>query len=138
MITTLPAQRTIYETADYVIDDDPPIVFQIGVSHQGLALLLASFNAQSASLISASNPLGQILTEDENLDRRMQLLSKIEQARLNYFVARHENAVQSWAQDCYLVFDLDAQVASLWAQEFDQLAWVDIPPNGCASVMWSD
>ena len=138
MITTLPAQRTIYETADYVIDDDPPIVFQIGVSHQGLALLLASFNAQSACLISASNPLGQKLTEDENLDRRMQLLSKIEHARLNYFVARHENAVQSWAQDCYLVFDLDAQVASRWAQEFDQLAWVDIPPNGCASVMWSD
>jgi len=138
MITTLPAQRTIYETADYVIDDDPPIVFQIGVSHQGLALLLASFNAQSACLISASNPLGQKLTEDENLDRRMQLLSKIEHARLNYFVARHENAVQSWAQDCYLVFDLDAQVASLWAQEFDQLAWVDIPPNGCASVIWSD
>ena len=138
MITTLPAQRTIYETADYVIDDDPPIVFQIGVSHQGLALLLASFNAQSACLISASNPLGQKLTEDENLDRRMQLLSKIEHARLNYFVARHENAVQSWAQDCYLVFDLDAQVASRWAQEFDQFAWVDIPPNGCASVMWSD
>jgi hypothetical protein len=138
MITTLPAQRTIYETADYVIDDDPPIVFQIGVSHQGLALLLASFNAQSACLISASNPLGQKLTEDENLDRRMQLLSKIEHARLNYFVARHENAVQSWAQDCYLVFDLDAQVASRWAQEFDQLAWVDIPPNGCASVIWSD
>jgi len=138
MITTLPAQRTIYETADYVIDDDPPIVFQIGVSHQGLALLLASFNAQSACLISASNPLGQKLTEDENLDRRMQLLSKIEHARLNYFVARHENAVQSWAQDCYLVFDLDAQVASRWAQEFDQLAWVDIPSNGCASVIWSD
>ena len=138
MITTLPAQRTIYETADYVIDDDPPIVFQIGVSHQGLALLLASFNAQSACLISASNPLGQKLTEDENLDRRMQLLSKIEHARLNYFVARHENALQSWAQDCYLVFDLDAQVASRWAQEFDQFAWVDIPPNGCASVIWSD
>ncbi len=113
-------------------------MFQIGVSHQGLALLLASFNAQSACLISASNPLGQKLTEDENLDRRMQLLSKIEHARLNYFVARHENAVQSWAQDCYLVFDLDAQVASRWAQEFDQFAWVDIPPNGCASVIWSD
>ena len=138
MITTLPAQRTIYETADYVIDDDPPIVFQIGVIHQGLALLLASFNAQSACLISASNPLGQKLTEDENLDRRMQLLSKIEHARLNYFVARHENAPQFWAQDCYLVFDLDAQVASRWSQEFDQLAWVDIPPNGCASVIWSD
>ena len=138
MITTLPARRTIYETADYVIDDDPPIVFQIGVSHQGLALLLASFNAQSACLISASNPLGQKLTEDENLDRRMQLLSKIEHARLNYFVARHENALQSWAQDCYLVFDLDAQVASRWAQEFDQFAWVDIPPNGCASVIFSD
>jgi hypothetical protein len=138
MITTPPSQRTIYETADYVIDDDPPIVFQIGVSHQGLALLLASFNAQSACLISASNPLGQKLTEDENLDRRMQLLSKIEHARLNYFVARHENAVQSWAQDCYLVFDLDAQVASRWAQEFDQSTWVDVPPNGCASVIWSD
>ena len=138
MITIPPAQRTIYETADYVIDDDPPFVFQIGESHQGLALLLASFNAQSACLISASNPLGQKLTEDENLDRRMQLLSKIEHARLNYFVARHDNAVQPWAQDCYLVFDLDAQVASRWALEFDQSAWVDIPPNGCASVFWSD
>ncbi len=138
MITFPALQRAIYETADYVIDDDPPIVFQIGVIHQGLALLLASFNAQSACLISASNPLGQILTEDENLDRRMQLLSKIEQARLNYFVARYENAVQSWAQDCYLVFDLGALAASRWAQEFDQFAWVDIPPNGCASVIFSD
>ena len=138
MITIPSSQRTIYETADYVIDDDPPIVFQIGVVHQGLALLLASFNAQSACLISASNPQGHVLTEDENLDRRMQLLLKIEQARLNYFVARHENADQGWAQDCYLIFNLSAQDAGRWAGEFDQFAWVDIRPNGYAGLIWSD
>lgn len=138
MMTIPPLQRLIYETADYVIDDDPPIVFQIGMVHQGLALLLASFNAQTACLMSASNPRGLTLTEDENLDRRMALLSKIEQARLNYFVARHENGRESWAQDGYLIFDLSPQAASQWAREFDQVAWVDIPPNGCASLIWSD
>ena len=137
MITAPALHRTIYETADYVINDDPPIVFQIGVSHQGLALLLASFNAQTACLIASSNPLGRILIEDENLDRRMQLLSKIEHARLNYFVAQIENAAHGWAQDSYLIFDLAAEDASRWAREFDQFAWIDIPPNGCARVIWS-
>lgn len=136
MLTTELAQRAIYESADYVIDDDPPIVFQIGEVHHGLALLLASFNAQSACLLTAGNPRRQALSDDENLDRRMQLLSKIEQARLNYFVARREDAQPLWAQDCYLIFDLDPLEASLWAQEFDQLAWVDVPVSGCAELVW--
>ena len=138
MLTTDAAQRAIYESADYVIDDDPPIVFQIGSVHHGLGLLLASFNAQSACLLAVGNPRGQILSDDDNLDRRMQLLSKVEQARLNYFVARAENAQQFWAQDSYLIFDIDPLDANRWAREFDQLAWVDIPSSGCAALIWLD
>ncbi len=136
MFTLDPEQRAVYESADYVIDDDPPIVFQVGVVHHGLALLLASFSAQSACLLSAGNPRGRRLSDDDNLDCRMQLLSKVEAARLNYFVARGENAEQSWAEDCYLVFDLERIDATRWAHEFGQAAWIQIPPSGCAELIW--
>lgn len=126
-----------FTEADYVIHDDPPIVFRIGELHQGLALLLMSFSATHAVLLTACNPQAQRRSDDENLDRQMQLLHRIEMERLNYFVASGESPDQQWVEDSYLVFDLDRDLAMIWAKAFDQAAWVWVPANGTAELVWT-
>ena len=60
MSTVDPALLGAYQTAEYVVLDDPPIVFQIGVEHQGLSLLLLSFGAESACFLTARCPCRMI------------------------------------------------------------------------------
>jgi hypothetical protein len=124
-----------YQAADYVVLDDPPIVFQIGVEHQGLSLLLLSFGAESASFLTAWNPRSGPLSADENLDRQMRLLDLIESERLNYFVGRGESSDGNWAEDSYLIFDLDPKTAMEWARAFEQNAWVWVPALGAAELV---
>jgi len=123
--------------ADYVVLDDQPIVFKVGEPHQGLALLLASFGAVNAVMLTAYNPQGQRRSDEENLDRQMQLLDRIETARLNYFVGRGESSDHAWVEDSYLIFDLDRDTAMKWALAFDQAAWLFVPADGCAELVWT-
>ena len=88
-------------------------------------------------LLTACNPQVQRLSDDENLDRQMQLLHRIEMERLNYFVASGESPDQQWVEDSYLVFDLDRDLAMTWAKAFDQAAWVWVPANGTAELVWT-
>jgi len=135
MSTIDPALLNAYRSADYVVLDDPPIVFQIGTAHQVLALLLLSFGAESACFITACNPRSRLLSSDENLDRQMRLLALIESERLNYFVGRGESADGTWAEDSYLIFDLDLKTAMDWAQQFEQNAWISVPVNGAPELV---
>ena len=135
MSTVDPALLGAYQTAEYVVLDDPPIVFQIGVEHQGLSLLLLSFGAESACFLTAWNPRSEVLSADENLDRQMRLLALIETERLNYFVGRGESSDGTWAVDSYLIFDLDRKTAMEWARTFEQNAWVWVPGVGPAELV---
>ena len=75
------------------------------------------------------------MSSDENLDRQMRLLALIESERLNYFVGRGESADGTWAEDSYLIFDLDLKTAMDWARQFEQNAWISVPVNGAPELV---
>lgn len=120
-----PALLKAYKDTDYIVSDDPPMVLHVGESNDDARILLASFGVSTAAFITAWNPRSEPLTEDENLDRQMALLSEIEQRRLNYLVGYGER--KDWREYSYLVLGIEKQDASELAVQFDQLAylWVD-------------
>ena len=65
----------------------------------------------------------------------MRLLALIETERLNYFVGRGESSDGTWAEDSYLIFDLDRKTAMEWARTFEQNAWVWVPGVGPAELV---
>ena len=82
----------------------------------------------SAALITAWNPRSEILTEDENDERQRDLLSNIEQMRLNYLVGYCH--LEDWLEYSYLILGIDKKQATTTAKKFEQYAYVWISSDG--------
>ena len=124
-----------YRQTDYIIDDDPPLLVHIGEQNDGLRILFASFNVESAAFITAWNPRGRKLTLDENYDRQIELLEDISNQRLNYFVGRGESQTGDWSEDSYLVLGVSLTDAKEIANRHDQNAFVWIPVSGVPELI---
>ena len=119
-----------YRAAEYYIEDDPPIRFEIDQPHQGLALLLMSFDVEHAVWITAYNPGSQLQSGDDNLTNQMQLLERIEAMRLNYFVGHSCDESGEWFEPGYLVLGMDEEIGVDLGRDFGQYAVVAIGPSG--------
>ncbi len=124
-----------YRQTDYIIDDDPPLLVHIGEQNDGLRILFASFNVESAAFITAWNPLGRKLTLDENYDRQIELLEDISSQRLNYFVGRGESQTGDWSEASYLVLGVSLDDATEIAKRHEQNAFVWIPVSGVPELI---
>ncbi len=124
-----------YQQTDYIIDDDPPLLVHIGEQNDGLRILFASFNVESAAFITAWNPGSKKLTLDENYDRQIDLLEDISSQRLNYFVGRGESQSGDWSEDNYLILGVTRDDAIELAQRYEQNAIVWIPVSGVPELV---
>lgn len=124
-----------YQQTDYIIDDDPPLLVHIGEQNDGLRILFASFNVESAAFITAWNPGSKKLTLDENYDRQIDLLEDISSQRLNYFVGRGESQAGDWSEDNYLILGVTRDGAIELAQRYEQNAIVWIPVSGVPELV---
>ena len=127
-----------YSETDFVILDDPPIVMRVGEKHDGLRFLLQSFAVDTAVFLSGVNSVGACSSEDERIDRQMQLLSLVEADRLNYFIAMAEHPFSGWTQQSYFVLGVDKSQAADWAATFQQRAYIWIPPSGIPELILKD
>ena len=126
-----------YQETDYRIEDDPPLVMRIGERNDGVRILLASFNVESAAFITAWNPHSTQLLLDENYDRQARLLGEIEALHLNYFVGRSEHPFDGWSEDSYLVLGITKDQAMTLARQFDQNAFVWVGINGVPELVFT-
>ena len=127
-----------YSETDFVILDDPPIIMRVGERHDGVRLLLQSFAVDTAVFLSGVNPVAVCSSEDERIDRQMQLLSLVEEERLNYFIAMAEHPLSGWTQQSYFVLGVDKSQATDWAATFQQRAYIWIPPSGIPELILKD
>ena len=96
-------------------------------------ILLASFGVTTAAFLTAWNPRSEKLSEDENLDRQMELLSEIEARRLNYLVGYGERG--EWREYSYLILGIDRQDANELALQFEQNAYVWLDDAGVPALV---
>ncbi|XOV85815.1 MAG: DUF3293 domain-containing protein [Pseudomonadota bacterium] len=119
-----------YKATDYIVEDDPPLILNIGEQNDGVRLLHLSFNVETSAFITAWNPGSNILPLDENYDRQADLLNDIEALRLNYFVGRGEHPDGQWSEDSYLLLGITQDQADALAIKYGQSAYVWIPMSG--------
>ena len=124
-----------YNDSDFIILDDPPIVLKVLERHDGMRLLMQSFAVDTAAFLSAIKFDGPGSPEDESVDRQMQLLDLIEAERLNYFMAVVENPDSGWTQQSYVVLGVDRSQATEWAEQFQQKAYLWVPPSGIPELI---
>ncbi|HKI73154.1 MAG TPA: DUF3293 domain-containing protein [Pseudomonadales bacterium] len=124
-----------YHETEYRVDDDPPLVLKIGEKNDGVRILFASFNVESAAFITAWNPRSTQLLDDENYDRQARLLEEIERLRLNYFVGRSEHPQHGWGEDSYLVLGVTDEQATALAHQFDQNGYIWVGLSGVPELV---
>lgn len=122
-----------YAETDYIVSDDPPLVLRVAEQNDDARILLASFGVTTAAFLTAWNPRSEKLSEDENLDRQMELLSEIEARRLNYLVGYGERG--EWREYSYLILGIDRQGASELALQFEQNAYVWLDDAGVPALV---
>ena len=126
---------TAYRDTHYVVDDDPPLVLRIDERNDGVRILFASFNVESAAFITAWNPGSEPLGYGENVDRQADLLEDIEALRLNYFVGRGEHPLGLWAEESYFVMGISKDEAIELARKYGQHAFVWMGVSGVPELV---
>ena len=117
---------TAYEETDYYVSDDPPLLLKVGEPNDDARVLLASFGVRTAAFITAWNPGSEKLDDEVNEARQAELLSKIEEMRLNYFVGWGERG--DWREFSYLILGISIEDATRLGHQFGQNAfiWMDL------------
>ena len=128
-----PALLAAYMDTDYMVSDDPPLRLRIGERNDDARILLASFNVSTAAFITAWNPGSRRLTDEENEDRQAELLTEIEQRRLNYLVGVGEG--KDWQEYSYLVLGVSREDATALGRQFEQNAYVFLEIDGVPELV---
>jgi len=125
-----PEKLKRFETTDYIIDDDPPLIMHIGERNDSIRTLFASFSVETGAFITAWNPGGEAAPIDDNYVRQADLLTEIETLRLNYFVGQGIHPDGDWQEDSYLILGISQEDADRIGQLFGQAAYVWLSNSG--------
>ncbi|MFT4799104.1 MAG: hypothetical protein ACI9B8_002627 [Sulfitobacter sp.] len=119
-----------FETTDYIIDDDPPLILHIGERNDSIRALFASFSVETGAFVTAWNPGGEVALIDDNYARQADLLTEIEVLRLNYFVGQGVHPDGDWQEDSYLILGISQEDADRIGRLFGQAAYVWLSNSG--------
>ena len=128
-----PKLLALYKETDYIVSDDPPLLLKVDEQNDGARILLASFGVQTGAFVTAWNPRSEQLSEVENDERQMALLSAIESLRLNYLVGFGER--DDWREYSYFILGASREIASELASSFEQNAYVFVDEAGIPQLV---
>ena len=128
-----------FKAARYVVCTEPAVEFKIGIASDGLDCLMSDHGAQQAVFVTAHNPAGECLTEQENSDRTAKLEKTLKQADYEYLEGFSTSEDDQWPREAsFLVFGIDCDAASKILRPYHQsaLVWLE---SGCAPTLyWLD
>ncbi|MGI4829617.1 MAG: DUF3293 domain-containing protein [Janthinobacterium lividum] len=91
-----------------------------------MAEFIEAFGGDGALLITAYNPLGEVVSEAENLEASEALRRALELVAVPYFLGKGADSDGSWTEPSYMVFNLHLLQAMALGRRFRQnaLVWV--------------
>lgn len=97
----------------------------VGVTCNPLKALMSRFKRPSAAFITAYNPLGQALTDEENQARHLALQQELVHRSLPHWPGIGEGDDNTWpGEESFLVLGLDLAAAQRLGQAYEQNALV--------------
>lgn len=126
-----------YETTRYFAQAAEPVLLRIGDGPQRLREWLEIMNAQSATIMTAWNPLGEETPVAENDRTQAQLLSSVRAHHLRWLPATGEDPAGVWKPEPgFCVFDLPEEVLDQWLVIFRQNAAVRVARERQCHLVW--
>ena len=123
MTTLSPALRKAFEETQYHVLHQAPFSLQVGQPQPALAGIYQQHQTDCACLISAFNPMGELLDKDENIERHAQLGRALGATGYAALPAVAQHPANGWpAEPGFLVIGMGREDAQRWAAEWEQLA----------------
>ena len=138
MTTLSPALRKAFEETQYHVLQQPPFSLQVGQPQPALRPLYQQHQTDCATLITAFNPMGELLHQDENIERHAQLTRALRAAGYALVPAIAQHPTNGWpAEPGFLVIGLGRDDAQRWAGEWEQLAVIWCGADAVAQIVES-
>lgn len=134
-----PDAKTIsaYESTNYFVQDSEPVLLRIGDPAESHFAWLEQMGAQSATILTAWNPLGEQQSDAENERAQEELLSAIRARELRWLPATGEDPAGNWdPEPGFCVFDAPGDVLDQWLGLFRQNAAVRVERDGACRLVW--
>jgi hypothetical protein len=134
-----PDAKTIdaYESTHYFAHEAKPVLLRIGDPASQHQAWLEKRGAQSATILTAWNPLGEEKSAAENARAQEALLSAIRARDLRWLPASGEDPAGAWQPEPgFCVFDVPDEVLDEWLVVFRQNAAVQATRNQACRLVW--
>ena len=126
-----------YQNANYIVSTpDHEIEFKINELNDVLAGFIAVNGVDGACLITAFNPLGRLVSFDENAKANRLLEDEIVATGLPYFLGQGSDPKGEWKEDSYLVMGISLEKAQEIGNLYQQNAIVWINKDGLPALEW--
>jgi len=134
-----PDARTVaaYESTDYFVHEAERVLLRIGDPAGSHRSWFERMDAQSATIMTAWNPLGEEKSRAENDRAQDKLLAAIGMKQLRWLPASGEDPSGAWQPEPgFCVFDAPEEVLDEWLVEFRQNAAVRAARDDKCRLIW--
>lgn len=126
----------IYQNAKYEVLISPPIALRIGENNQELDSLLLKHGHQTAALLTACNPKGRKVSQNENLKAMESLELALKEMKLPFLPALGSDPKGAWKEESYLILGVALDQAESLGRQFQQNAFVWIETGHAPRLVW--
>ncbi len=114
-----------YLATHYRVDATLPFVLKVGEPSDSLSQLLTQKNAECAAYLTACNPLGQLLTDADNIRRQSELENELNRRSLQFIHGTGQGIQGEWPGEAsFLIFGLSLEASRALARQYEQNAFV--------------
>ena len=117
-----------YQVTNFQVKSDPAFILNVKIVSEELKALFKQNRVDSAAFITAWNPLGELLSTEENQLRNKALESELNLRSLKIIHGFGQDPLGQWAgEDSFLVLGISLEASKKIGSQFEQNA-----------ILWSD
>lgn len=125
-----------YRETEFRVFVEDVMVLKISEKNEELVALLKCHRSEACAFITACNPLGELLSHEQNSDLQKRLEEEIQFRGLTYIAGEGKHPVGDWpGEPSFLVFDLSLEAAKTLGRKFNQNAIVWCGPDAVPQMI---
>lgn len=126
-----------YETTNYFAHEDKPVLLRIGDPPASHRAWLEKMGAQSATILTAWNPLSEEKSREENDRAQAELLAQIREGEFRWLPATGQDPAGTWQPEPgFCIFDVPQETLDRWLVKFRQNAAVQSTRQEPCRLVW--
>lgn len=124
------SQETIqaYQETEFRVFAENSLVLKISQKSDELLTLYKVTHSETCAFVTACNPMGGLVSEEENSELQKQLEEEIKFRGLTYIAGEGKHPVGDWpGESSFFIFDLSLESAKTLGKKFNQnaIVWCD-------------